>query len=340
MQNSNTLATTQPLPTPTEKTSHIRRIRTYDIEEHTQLLDNWNLLCDQLTPGRFEGDIIELRSGWMQIVRDRASQAMTKKGAACKGAIIFSIPISHSEHLYCSGHSTREPCMLVAHGENLPEVRTPQNFDVLSFAIEKQALEHALKKQGISYSDCDLPKYYRLTGVTVTSEIVSLTEIMFGNKKSKEISLMNDSIIRDLRDTIMLQLLEIVSPDESLPLTPTARKRVVDRAREYALSHIDEPLSILDLCNNIGASRRKLQYCFQEALGINPVAYLRALRLNGVHRELRESTNPHSVQEVATRWGFGNLGRFSCDYRLMFGERPSQTLYRDNHRRNSTGSPP
>ncbi len=85
---------------------------------------------------------------------------------------------------------------------------------------------------------------------------------------------------------------------------------MVDRAREYALTHVDEPLSILDLCNHIGASRRKLQYCFQETLGINPVAYLRALRLNAVRRELRSGGHARGVQEVAARWGFWHLSRF------------------------------
>ncbi len=126
----------------------------------------------------------------------------------------------------------------------------------------------------------------------------------------------------------MLHVLELIAPDQAPPLNPTARKRMVDRAREYALSHLDEPLSILDLCNHIGASRRKLQYCFQETLGINPVAYLRALRLNAVRRELRMSMPPQGVQAVAARWGFWHLSRFSGDYRTMFGESPSQTLRR------------
>ncbi|RML85088.1 Transcriptional regulator, AraC protein, partial [Pseudomonas syringae pv. maculicola] len=81
-----------------------------------------------------------------------------------------------------------------------------------------------------------------------------------------------------------------MAPDEAPPLNPTARKKMVDRARDYALAHLDEPLSILDVCNHIGTSRRKLQYCFQETLGINPVAFLRTLRLNAARRELRESS--------------------------------------------------
>ena len=127
----------------------------------------------------------------------------------------------------------------------------------------------------------------------------------------------------------MVQLLDVIVPDDATCLGLTARKRIVDRAREYALSHLDEPLSILELCNNIGASRRKLQYCFQETLGINPLTYLRLLRLNAVRRELCDGVKERRVQEVAARWGFWHLSRFATDYRALFGEKPSQTLYRE-----------
>ncbi len=154
---------------------------------------------------------------------------------------------------------------------------------------------------------------------SVQAELAAL----FDELAASDDSLLEYEAIRHgIRDAVMVQLLELVAPDQAPPLNPTARKRMVDRAREYALGHLDEPLSILDLCNHIGASRRKLQYCFQETLGINSVAYLRALRL-----ELRDSVDLHGVQEAA-RWGFWHLSRFSSDYRNLFGESPSQTLHR------------
>ena len=30
--------------------------------------------------------------------------------------------------------------------------------------------------------------------------------------------------------------------------------------------------------------------------------------------------------EIASRWGFSHLGRFAVEYRLRFGEDPSETL--------------
>jgi transcriptional regulator GlxA family with amidase domain len=37
-------------------------------------------------------------------------------------------------------------------------------------------------------------------------------------------------------------------------------------------------------------------------------------------------TGAASVTDVATRWGFFHLGRFSQEYGQLYGERPSQTL--------------
>jgi AraC family ethanolamine operon transcriptional activator len=307
-------------------TQPINRFRTGDIDEHARNMGGWQVSYDQLTPGHFEGELIEFRSEWMQLVRDRSNQAMTKRGMAWDGAITFSVPLSSDGPVFCSGHPIIEPSLMVARGRNLPDLRTPQHLDLLGVAVEELALEHLLERQGSAFRITDLPKCYRLGDSTLPAELAALFDELEGGGQGRASLLGHESIRRGLRDTVMLHFLELVAPDEAPPLPPTARKRMVDRAREYALAHVDEPLSILDLCNHIGASRRKLQYCFQETLGINPVAYLRALRLNAVRRELRLGTQ--GVQEVAARWGFWHLSRFASDYRTLFGETPSQTLRR------------
>jgi AraC family ethanolamine operon transcriptional activator len=91
----------------------------------------------------------------------------------------------------------------------------------------------------------------------------------------------------------------------------------------------DCPLSVAELCARFHASRRTLQYAFEDTLGVNPSAYIRAVRLDHVRRELRGAA---SVTEVATRWGFWHFGNFSSEYRGQFGELPSET-WRSSKRR-------
>ena len=53
------------------------------------------------------------------------------------------------------------------------------------------------------------------------------------------------------------------------------------------------------------------------------------LRLSQVRRALL-SARDHivTVTEIATGFGFAELGRFSVEYRKVFGESPSATLHR------------
>ena len=321
--NSSLLASSSPC-----NPSTLRRYHTRDIDQHARNMGGWQVRYDQLTPGGFEGELLEFRAGWMQLVRDRANQSMLKSGIAWKGAVIFSVPLNASGPAFCSGHPILEQRLLVAHGDHLPDLKVPEDLDVLSVAVDVDALEHLLECQGASFRITDLPRCYRLGAPSVRAELAELFDDMATVDQGHDSLLHHEAIRHGIRDAVMVHLLDLVAPDQAAPLSPTARKRMVDRAREYALGHLDEPLSILDLCNHIGASRRKLQYCFQETLGINPVAYLRALRLNAVRRELRERVEVHGVQEVAGRWGFWHLSRFASDYRTLFGESPSQTLQR------------
>ena len=105
------------------------------------------------------------------------------------------------------------------------------------------------------------------------------------------------------------------------------RHALVARAKDYMRAHVDEPLTVEDLCRALRVSRRTLQYGFQDVLQISPAGYLRALRLNGARRALRGADPDRDcVHDIAARWGFWHLSRFADDYRRMFGELPSQTL--------------
>jgi AraC-like DNA-binding protein len=119
-----------------------------------------------------------------------------------------------------------------------------------------------------------------------------------------------------------------------LDLRPLQRKaanraRIVRGPREYLLAHLGEPFSMRTLCEITATTERTLQYAFHDVYGMSPQAWFQTMRLNEVHRELRAAGPGHArIADVATRWGFTHLGRFSIGYRELFGERPSDTLAR------------
>jgi AraC family ethanolamine operon transcriptional activator len=74
-----------------------------------------------------------------------------------------------------------------------------------------------------------------------------------------------------------------------------------------------------------------LNHAFEQVLGMGPATYLRRLRLNQVRRSLRQPRadgEPTSVAEIALDHGFWHPGRFSRQYRELFGESPRESARR------------
>jgi transcriptional regulator GlxA family with amidase domain len=113
---------------------------------------------------------------------------------------------------------------------------------------------------------------------------------------------------------------------------------LVQRAEILVLSglHKCPPLRVAALANHLTVSERTLRKVFQDTCGASPSHYLRRLRLSEARRALLSTQDRNiTVTEIATLFGFAELGRFSVEYRTVYGESPSVTLRRQ-YNSNST----
>jgi AraC-like DNA-binding protein len=115
----------------------------------------------------------------------------------------------------------------------------------------------------------------------------------------------------------------LIEPDSQFVLP-----QHVKRALAYMRANMAERITLAALTSACGVSERTLLNQFQKFLGIAPLGYLRRIRLNAVGSELTKLGNDASISEIATRCGFGHLGRFATEYRRQFNERPSATRQR------------
>ena len=110
---------------------------------------------------------------------------------------------------------------------------------------------------------------------------------------------------------------------------PSALK-LVREVERYLDTNSQRAVHVSEICTMFGVSRRTLHRAFHDVIGVGPITFLRHHRLCSVHQKLRQGVPGQvHVTDVATEFGFLELGRFAHYYLLLFGEYPSQTLYRN-----------
>ncbi len=70
-------------------------------------------------------------------------------------------------------------------------------------------------------------------------------------------------------------------------------------------------------------SRRTLQLALYEFFGLGFVALSRSIRMHRVRQTIRNECDPRSIASLAHEYGFTHLGRFSVQFRQLFGLTPT-----------------
>ena len=111
-----------------------------------------------------------------------------------------------------------------------------------------------------------------------------------------------------------------------------ARRRhlaIIRRFHSVMEAQADRAIYLPEICKAIGVNinERTFYLCCQEQLGVSPKRYLLLRRLQLARQAQRITTlSTGNVTEIATQYGFWELGRFAAYYRRAFGESPSATL--------------
>jgi transcriptional regulator GlxA family with amidase domain len=77
----------------------------------------------------------------------------------------------------------------------------------------------------------------------------------------------------------------------------------------------------------MGVGMRTLQRCFASYFQVSPTDYIKARRLNRARRRLvAADSSSRRVTDIAIQFGLTHMGRFSVEYRSLFGESPREIL--------------
>ena len=105
---------------------------------------------------------------------------------------------------------------------------------------------------------------------------------------------------------------------------PTTRHAM--QVRSYIHSQLPGELDIPGLVAEMGVTRRHLNRCFKEHYGVSLQDFIQFRRLQEARNLLRHRPEDLNVTQAAYSCGFNHLGRFSTQYKQLFGESPRQTL--------------
>jgi transcriptional regulator GlxA family with amidase domain len=138
-----------------------------------------------------------------------------------------------------------------------------------------------------------------------------------------------------LEHELVHAMVTCLANDNQADHEPTAWRHhsaILGRFEEFLADNSDRALHLAEICAATGAAERTLRYCCEEHLGMGPVRYLWLRRVHLARAALiRADPATTTVTEIATRFGFWQLGRFAVFYRGLFGEPPSVTLQRPSN---------
>jgi len=119
--------------------------------------------------------------------------------------------------------------------------------------------------------------------------------------------------------------LDALLQDDSSEATPLGRVDLerLWHARELALEHYRQPLTLHELARRVGTNVNKLNAGFRQAFGATVFEFIQQHRLQEAHRML--ATGAYSVSEVALSVGYG-MAHFSTLFRQRYGCSPSQLV--------------
>lgn len=302
--------------------SKVRVSEAHDADLHASNLTNWQQEYDQTSRGSFYGRIVELPFDGLQVFCEHTSQALQQKCVVWPDSVWLGIPLADQEESRINGLTINPNNIMCRPGDCDFQLSTPQDYDLYGLVVDRSKLIKMATIHGVDLNWKELTEYGRLGVPDKTLEEVRflLARLLCAESKTPP---------RLQQDIVMMALLEVLKVETPQPAKTQSyyhRKKVVDRARQFLDHHLDEPVTVTQLCEIVSVSRRTLQYSFESILGVSPIQYLRISRLNGVRRSLVQAQHGQAVSDIAAQWGFWHLSQFAKDYKQLFGETPSKTL--------------
>jgi len=289
----------------------------------------WKQEYYHISRGKFSGAMQAAHTRSLQIGRVVYSPGIFIRGDSPEKSVVFSIsqtnsepPVLHNEPL------NNNDLIFFREGDEIDFLSTTdQDFLVLS--IEREMFNRFSKALlGIEAEEIESQnKRLKLINESARTEIQDLWSNTLNIALLSENNLQDTHFAHILEEKLIESILSNIGPI-NIHISRIQRHHAAKMAKQYILENKNILISILDICEAVGATERTLHLGFKELYGITPKAFMKYLRLNNARKELLKSDISTTVTDVAYRWKFYHLSRFARSYNETFREKPSDTLKR------------
>jgi len=292
------------------------RIQVWDtqqVDQQQQAMSAWSQHYQQMSPGAFCGRIVHLQLSGVEVFEERMNTRVEQSFHAPTESLSFSF-------------DSVENSLYLLNGDSQNTWITPEHYSEVGLVFSKAFLANT--------GCADLEA---LEGLFLT-QLRSPHCRLFNSWLSKTLAGLAMATDQQESETLSRQLFDdclfiVDSASNVLDVASGCRvandRRTVNRVVELVRACPDEHFNSMQLAKAAGVSVRQLQQSFTGFTGVSPALWLRLRRLNAARRDLlKASVHETTVAQVAMRWSFWHLGRFSRAYKELFNELPSCTLSR------------
>lgn len=298
------------------------------LDEITREID---LELTQVSSGRFEGRTVRAKTANVAMQRSKLPLTTICRGAVEAGDAAILLPMRWSGELKWNGMVIERPSPVMFHGEYF---RRSSDLEIVGFVVNLETLKTtAAALAGVAPDEIKAPdgviRAPRRHVEALTMAMVELAQRCDNDQLLRADPMFGELAGRRVTAASAELLASVHAPSSDSTSKRMSRKRIVRLAEERFEAAGDASVSLVDLCMAAGVSARTLQYAFREYYGLSPTAYFRMRRFNRARHSLRNAAPDRgAVKRAALDAGITELGRFSVEYRRLFGESPSVTLSR------------
>lgn len=290
--------------------------------------------CPQRLQFRHAGNVLRSMATTLGYVEYGTDVTVVIRDQTPLNCYSISLPLVGEQELSAQGrllHSDQDKGLVLSPHDN-QELTIAGNCRKILVAIPRPALRKVL--EGLLQHPLDAPLTFQSDMDSTSGDQAAwwrMVKYLLGEMERTGKLLSHLYMASDLEHALLKGLLLSQPHNYSVELAsmmaPVCPHYLL-RARQYLQDNARENIGLEDIERVAGVSRFKLFDGFKRHFGLAPMAYLKQYRLEAVRRDLLADRSERNISNIAMCWGFTHLGRFSNDYKKLFGETPSQTLHR------------